>query len=1091
MRITRSGMSGSVVSAMTALLCFAVIGTAAEDRIRRSVETNDYVRLQRSVSPKVSLSNDGGPLDTSARIKGIRLVLAQTDAQRGDLEKFVEAQRDPASPDYQNWLTPEQYGERFGLSDNDLANISSWLQSRGFVIEQVARARNWISFNGTAGQIARALRTELHHVEVDGESHFANASEAWIPASLTGIVESIRGLDDIRPKPHRARSLLRPDFNTSNGTHYLSPGDFAMIYDIQALYTAGFDGAGQSIVIAGQTDMNLTDLRAFRATFNLPAKDPQMVLFGASPGANEDDQIEASLDLEWSGAVARNAKIIYVYSQNVFESIQYAIDQNLAPVISLSYGGCELGAPSSFRTLAQQANAQGITWMNSSGDSGAAGCDPDMLIAKQGPAASFPASIPEVTAVGGTEFSDAGGPYWSPQNGSNLTSALAYVPEKSWNDTALGSGLSAGGGAPSLVFPKPWWQTGPGVPNDQARDVPDLSLAASGAHDGYLIYFRGQLMTVGGTSASSPSFAGIVSILNQYLSAKGSISKPGLGNINPSLYKLAQTTGIFHDVTVGNNVVPCAAGSKGCVNGSFGFTAGPGYDFPTGLGSVDAFNLVTKWTSLPPAAGTTMTLSATPPTISATASVQLAAAVTTVSGASSPSGTVIFNSANGSLGAATLAGSGSTLAAKLTVKGSSLASGVNTITADFGASTTATTSVSVTTPASVTPVLTSTVVSANPAALGQSGSTVITASVRPATGVTAPTGAVTFTAGNVSLATANLTAGTAALTVKGSQLAAVANTIVASYNATGNFSNSSGSTVVNVTPALTGTSTMLSVTSNSLTATVRALAGNAVPTGTVTFTAGTKALGTATLSNSIATLTLSAGSLAAGVNSVAAVYGGSSSFAGSASMPVSITIASPPAATSLVVFASPPTLTQSASTSLTATVKAASGSSVPTGSVSFAFGNTTLGSAVVSTSGTAVLAVRGSSLVTGTNNITATYLPTGNFIGSSSAVVVSVTGAPAATTITVSAGPGTNASTTVLTAIVKSGAGTAVPTGHITFALRSTLLGSAVLAATGAGAVGTLTLNNNVLAPGNNSIVVNYAGATGFSSSTASVLVSR
>jgi hypothetical protein len=172
-------------------------------------------------------------------------------------------------------------------------------------------------------------------------------------------------------------------------------------------------------------------------------------------------------------------------------------------------------------------------------------------------------------------------------------------------------------------------------------------------------------------------------------------------------------------------------------------------------------------------------------------------------------------------------------------------------------------------------------------------------------------------------------------------------------------------------------------------------------------------------------------------------------------------------------------------------VKAASGSAVPTGNVSFAIGNTTLGSAVVSNSGTAVLAVGGGSLTTGTNNITVNYLPTGNFIGSSSALAVSVTGAPGATTITVSAGPGTSASTIVLTAIVNSGAGTAVPTGHITFALRSTLLGSAVLAVTGAGAVGTLTLNNNVLAPGNNSIVVNYPGAAGFSSSTASVLVSR
>ena len=157
------------------------------------------------------------------------------------------------------------------------------------------------------------------------------------------------------------------------------------------------------------------------------------------------------------------------------------------------------------------------------------------------------------------------------------------------------TGLIAGGGAPSLIFAKPWWQAGPGVPNDQARDVPDVALAASGAHDAYALYVRGQLVGVGGTSAAAPSFAGIVAILNQYLIAKGAIPKAGLGNINPALYNLAQnTTGLFHDIVGGNNIVPCAAGSNGCSNGSEGYSAGVGYDLATGLGSVDAYNLVSS-----------------------------------------------------------------------------------------------------------------------------------------------------------------------------------------------------------------------------------------------------------------------------------------------------------------------------------------------------------------------------------------------------------------------------------------------------------------------------------------------------------------
>ncbi len=203
------------------------------------------------------------------------------------------------------------------------------------------------------------------------------------------------------------------------------------------------------------------------------------------------DQIEASLDIEWAGGIARNATILYVYSGNVLESLQYAVDQRLAPVVSMSYGTCENGAAPFYRALAQQANAEGITWINSSGDSGAAGCDDGGLLAIHGPATTFPADIPEVTAVGGTEFNEGNGIYWSSSNNTGLRSALSYIPEKAWNDTPLGYGIAAGGGGASALYGKPSWQTGPGVPNDGVRDVPDVSLAASGAHDGYVIFTKG------------------------------------------------------------------------------------------------------------------------------------------------------------------------------------------------------------------------------------------------------------------------------------------------------------------------------------------------------------------------------------------------------------------------------------------------------------------------------------------------------------------------------------------------------------------------------------------------------------------------
>ncbi len=273
--------------------------------------------------------------------------------------------------------------------------------------------------------------------------------------------------------------------------------------------------------------------------------------------------IEADLDLEWSGAIARNAKIYYVYGENAFEAAIIAVDNNIAPVISISYGGCEIDDPVSlFRAVAQQANAQGITILSASGDAGAAGCDSQGLdpLATRGESVAFPADLPEVTGVGGTAFAEAGGNFWAATNSANLSSALSYIPEIAWNESSQSNGLGAGGGGVSALVSKPAWQAGPGVPNDNARDVPDIALSAA-IHDGYFITYQGSNFSVAGTSASSPSFAGILAILNQYQVTKGLQPAAGLGNINPQLYRLAQSAPTaFHDVTSGNNIVLCAAG---------------------------------------------------------------------------------------------------------------------------------------------------------------------------------------------------------------------------------------------------------------------------------------------------------------------------------------------------------------------------------------------------------------------------------------------------------------------------------------------------------------------------------------------------
>ena len=542
----------------------------------------------------------------------ITIMFKPSGAQQAALEQFLGEQQDPGSPNYHKWLTPEEFGDRFGLSPNDVNVIVSWLQTQGFTVDDVARTRRWVSFSGSAQQVESAFQTTIHEYAVEGEKFYANATDPSVPAALANVVSGFRSLNNFRLKPRPdLRHVDAPasgQFTSSfSGNHYLSPADFATIYDLSSLYSSGFDGTGQKIAIMGQTDIQVNDVRTFRAAAGLPPNDPQIILVPGSsdPGVVTADVQEASLDIEWSGAVARNAQIIFVNSKNgVFDSLLYAVDQSLAPVVSMSYGSCEKNFTrqdvSLLVSLAQQANAQGMTILAASGDTGAADCEkPSSSTATLGLAVDIPASLPYVTAMGGTEFREAT-TSWTSTNDSSNGSAISYIPEVAWNDTTSRA-ISAGGGGRSIYFSKPAWQTGTGVPNDSARDVPDISLSSSGAHDGYLICalgscvngFRtssGGLNVVGGTSVAAPAFAGIVAIINQ-------VTNSSQANINPKLYSLAATApAAFHDITAEGNQVPCQIGTTDCPSGgSIGYNAGVGYDQATGLGSVDVAKLIAAW----------------------------------------------------------------------------------------------------------------------------------------------------------------------------------------------------------------------------------------------------------------------------------------------------------------------------------------------------------------------------------------------------------------------------------------------------------------------------------------------------------------
>ena len=664
------------------------------NRLSGNVASGSPVALAGSRSPRALAANDMGVLPRDTAIRGITLVFTRSAAQEAALQVLLAAQQDPASPLYHQWLTPESFGARFGMSDADLATVETWLQSQGFTMDRVSRAHDRISFSGTAAQVDSAFSTELHRYRNEGKVEYAPSTELSLPAGLVPVVTAITHLSTFRPKPmvKRTPTSVAPAYTlTSTQDHFLTPSDIATMYDVTSLYNAGYTGSGQTIAIAGESYIQTLDIANFQAAANLPSNMPTLVLepnTGAS-ARYEGDEFESDIDVEYASGTAPGAQILLVYigdspNYNTFDAFDYAIEENLAPVVSVSYGSCE---PLTSQTYANQGNAlfaqgaaQGQTLIASSGDDGSTPCygatdsngNPEPTSLQQGLAVSYPASSPYVTSIGGTQmaagtYTAGASQYWQAAGSSSIpNSLLSYVPETVWNEDSTMYGLAAGGGGSSIYFGAPTWQTGiPGIPAGNTHRLnPDISLQASTASPGYLAcssdpsaFSTGQtssctrgvydstgkfLTAAGGTSFGAPIFAGLMAVLNQQQHGAG------LGLVNPTLYALASNSATyataFHDITAGNN--GCASYPRACSAGSNVYTAGVGYDQATGLGSIDFAKLVGAWpasaaTSL---AGTTVTLKPVTLMPASGASDPISIAVTSTSGV--PTGTVSVALAN-------------------------------------------------------------------------------------------------------------------------------------------------------------------------------------------------------------------------------------------------------------------------------------------------------------------------------------------------------------------------------------------------------------------------------------------------------------
>jgi subtilase family serine protease len=660
-------------------------------RITDRIDETQRVELKGQVHRAIFASTDLGAADPMLPADHIIMVLHGSPAQEADLAQFLRNVQIRGRPEYHHWLTPQVFGERFGVAPSDLASIRAWLQSQGFRLEDSQAGRRSIVFSGTVGRLNAAFALRMHQYRWNGEQHLANASNPSIPQALAPVVQGFVSLHDFRSQPQFRRGTPRAQANLSDGTHALAPGDFATIYDLAASYANGVKGSGRTIAVIGRSDVQSADISNFRSTFGLPAALPTVVLAGADPGLVSNDQTESDLDLEWAGAIAPAAALKFVTARStsttdgIALSAQFAVEQNVADVITVSYGACESSADVSggttfFNQLWQQAAAQGTSVFVSSGDSGAAGCDAaSSTSATHGPGVNLICSSPYSTCVGGTEFSaDVSAPstYWSATNSPvTKASALQYIGEAVWNQSGTVSGganLWASGGGASIYYAKPAWQLSIGVPSDGVRDVPDVALSSSSAHDPYLIYSSdgnsgSVLEGIGGTSAAAPAMAAIAALVAQSRGGR-------VGNFNPVLYGLSgmQATGaaaVFHTITSGNNSVP----------GQTGFAAtatNPPYNQATGLGSLDGGALIRHWTDF---AGSTAGLSPATAVVPASATVGSANLILPSSTSWSAS---VDSGSSGWLSVTPASGSGSAPLTYAAARNTSSASRSGTITAD-------------------------------------------------------------------------------------------------------------------------------------------------------------------------------------------------------------------------------------------------------------------------------------------------------------------------------------------------------------------------------------------------------------------------
>lgn len=753
------------------LLAVAITAAGAQSRTRMPespvpartlisgpVDRARLAKVPGAVHPELHLHTDLGPADDSLPMEHMQLLLRRSPERQAAFDALVKAQQQPGSPSYHQWLTPEQIGAEFGPAPADVDTIRTYLQGEGFRVNRVSKSGMIIDFSGTAGQVKQSFATEIHALtSASGERRYGAVKDAELPEALLPAVQGFVSLSNIPTHP-LSRQASAPQYLNANMNQDVSPADFYTIYGAGVPINSGYNGKGMTITLLERSDIDLDDVTTFREMFGInPATAQLTVQHGSNsvscgdpgvltPTPASNDEGEAVLDTEWAGALAPQANLLFLSCASTNSTTgeilasEAAVDDNLGDVLSLSYGGSEIGRATFAATISniwEQASAQGQTVIVAAGDGGSDMADDGATIGSNGLNVNAYASTAYNLAAGGLDFQDAYnaaidsgtafGPaaFWSPQSAQSGLTVNGYVPETTWNgscasslrvrlDEGAGAASTAlcndgaknhatdpensllipagGGGGESTVSPRPDWQNGtvfglPSTVDAPNRVLPDVSLFASVDFSGHaLVQYQSDLSSnvieAGGTSFVAPQLAGIFADLATKTGGR-------LGNVAPQLYALAaktygttsfsggscngsgasgigETTSlpapscVFHDVQTGNNAQPCTAGTPNCYSGQgqiYGVTslsttdaepaysAGQGWDYATGLGSINVNNLFNAWQT--PAAGSGLTLTVTPVAVSGPDQTPNVTATLTWSSGPAPTGTVEFLVAGG------------------------------------------------------------------------------------------------------------------------------------------------------------------------------------------------------------------------------------------------------------------------------------------------------------------------------------------------------------------------------------------------------------------------------------------------------------